>query len=663
MLASTHAHIDQKVTTNPAPATSHEQAVAVVESAVVKSLVAEDLPASPDAAALVSGKVIDDEGYPMPDVSIRLEIVADTMGFEIIEVRETLTDTEGNYLIDGVPRSGQAKVYASHAGYLQAISSELPLKFGDDYKGIDLVLEKARSLISGWVVDQDQRPIEGAEVSLRHFKMRFPFRGSFFSGAAKLRSTFSDANGWFSIGLPDSPADCDFTVTRPGFGAAFYPSVPSDTDDNLFVLEPGGVISGKVMRKDGTPVQGAVIRAEGKAPLGGEPEDVMPAQVRPPTVVTNPDGRYQIENLGSDYVYTVTLDETPDGTLAAAPKPGVEVASGRTTSAIDFTALSLGTIRIHGTATDSATGLPAYPIRVKASAMNPDDSFAGDTEALVNTGADGAYDLSLQVTQAVDLKVQWSYCDGANVYPKNNCTGKAPAATPGETGVEVSTFSKLKPGHDEALDFTVEAPITVPVRFVDPVGAPMSGIEVGIRQGGQRWGSDTLSGNDGRAVHRGLCPETRFVIEAIVNVPQRMKIGESEPFTGTPGETLEELTVVCTAKGGVQGIVVDKDGIPVANTDIGCTAVLEEGTVMEPATALTNEDGSFVILYGLPANTYRVLALGYARDGQVECGILEHVTISGEQILDVGTIQCEARMTLEEAMEAAQEYEAAKAEE
>jgi hypothetical protein len=185
-----------------------------------------------------------------------------------------------------------------------------------------------------------------------------------------------------------------------------------------------------------------------------------------------------------------------------------------------------------------------------------------------------------------------------------------------------------------------------------------AGIRAALQQESQQWDGDVWSGPDGRATYFGLAPGVRYQINALIEEPERIKVGASEPFSGAPGERLEDVVVVCRLKGGIEGCLRDPAGSPVANTEVGSAAVLPDGTVIEPATAMTDASGCFVILHAFPEGVYETIGVGYLRDGMVHRGVVEQVQIEPEAVVDLGTLACEPVMTaeeLEEHLRAAQE--------
>jgi hypothetical protein len=245
----------------------------------------------------------------------------------------------------------------------------------------------------------------------------------------------------------------------------------------------------------------------------------------------------------------------------------------------------------------------------------------------------------------VDITIKWDYTDGDNVFRGNA------AKLDHVAGV----LRAVNPGQERHLDFAIAAPIVIPLKFVDPAGNPLSDIEAAIQQDHTVWGTSMRSGTDGRVECRGLPAGVTFQIAARVREPQWMDVGKSEPFIGTPGQTLPELVIVCWHKGGIEGVLFNAAGEPVVNTEIGCTAILDDGTAMPPVSAFTDQDGSFVISYALPRDTYRAVAVGYIRERQVECGTVEDVEIPAGTIVNLGIIKCEPVISVEDAAKMQQE--------
>ena len=603
-----------------------------------------DVPEEHVSPARVEGTVLDDAGYPLEGARVRLEVADDGMGFHVVAAYETSADANGAFAIENVTRFGACNVMASREGYVPASPRSVKLAAGGVERNVDFVLAKGRYYISGNVVDAQHRPVPGAEVQLRYYRMKWPSDGRFFSGAAKMAAVFTDANGYFSMAIPRR-ANCDFSVVKAGYGTGYFPGIGTGTDDATFVLQPGGAIAGRVTTTDGDPVRGATVTAQGAAALSEESEGMMPSRVAAASASTDENGHYEIAGLGADFVYTVTAGYS---NTKAAPRTDITVTPHRTRAGVDFQLEELAPAWIRGTVTDRWSGLPASGIRVYVTVLNDGEPLPGDRSGSAESGEDGTYLLSLALSREARIELRWQYLLDNSAVAQPQFSGIQPSRSDaGEDGV-VQTIT-LRPGAGATVDFSVPAPVTITVLFVDSKDRPMAGVDVAICHDGAEWGRVAVTGADGRATYNGLTPGATYRVRAYVNTPERVRIGESEPFTGAPGARIEEVVVVCTPKGGLEGCLRDSEGHPVSNTEIGCTAVLADGSVLDPSTTTTGDDGCFVILYSLPEGMYDTVGVGYVRDDMIYRGLIEHVTIARDQIVDLGAIVCEPVLSVEDA--------------
>ncbi len=109
-------------------------------------------------AITVAGRVLDEEGNPLPDAQITL------WGELLTDLR---TDSHGRYEISPLPHDLTASLEISRDGYG---TSHLFLDFADavdlQYQAKDAILKKADQTVSGVVLDDAGNPVPGATVSL-----------------------------------------------------------------------------------------------------------------------------------------------------------------------------------------------------------------------------------------------------------------------------------------------------------------------------------------------------------------------------------------------------------------------------------------------------------------------------------------------------------------
>ncbi|MFC1735098.1 hypothetical protein ACFL1X_03210 [Candidatus Hydrogenedentota bacterium] len=252
---------------------------------------------------------------------------------------------------------------------------------------------------------------------------------------------------------------------------------------------------------------------------------------------TDKHGNFKIGGLSEAFSYVVRarnpMIETPtemiedlryarrlsEGKTGGNVKADVRVMTGSATRGIHL--VLAPPTRIYGKVTDSSSGKPFHPLRVS---VKPGNAFT-------TTNPDGSYSLVAEVDRPAGFRLQWQYeyFNGA-----------------GHSGSVENAFLDIAPGEEKEFDFAVSGPITIPALFVDESGRPCSDFFPGLAYVGQLRSQDEKVGDDGRVVLRGLPPDYTYEVLAVRN-PGFHIVGRSEPITAQPGETVREITVVCSA--------------------------------------------------------------------------------------------------------------------
>lgn len=174
----------------------------------------------------IFGRVTDRAGLAIPDTRVFL-LDGDT-GTRA-EINAVLTDKDGRYALKGVPPGNYA---ARFRNVLFQPLDRQGLAFrnsGDEYR-IDVVLE-AGARISGRVVDEQNEPIEGAEVIASTGDS---------AGISK-----SAADGSFTVtGLFETPAN--ISAAKRGYGKVVFRNLSGNPTDILFRLPKAGVVLGQL---------------------------------------------------------------------------------------------------------------------------------------------------------------------------------------------------------------------------------------------------------------------------------------------------------------------------------------------------------------------------------------------------------------------------------
>lgn len=220
------------------------------------------LPAEPAPLAFrlvrekrLDGRVVDPDGKPVAgalvrawvdragvarDVPERLLLAGGAGNAEILVMR---TDDRGRFSFRGVPSEGRSPtVDVFHPRFQTGRAASVA--------GSPLVVTlQPGCTVAGSVVDEQGKPVPLARVQIRRPEER---------GDELLDLT--DADGRFRFGSA-GPGRWDVLVQPGRYAALFAPVVasPGHAVENQFVVGPGAYVRGKVVDKDGTPVDGCWV--------------------------------------------------------------------------------------------------------------------------------------------------------------------------------------------------------------------------------------------------------------------------------------------------------------------------------------------------------------------------------------------------------------------
>lgn len=264
----------------------------VVETRVTQA----DFTLRPRSGAL-SGRVTDDQGYPLAGASVTL--YRDGEG----AVAAATAGPDGRYRFRSVPAPLQAGyvVLAEHAGYY-ATATENALDVALAPGGIaqaTLRLRPTAARLHGRVADAFGAPLAGAAVTILN-----PVDGHTWEVQA-------DAGGWYAVDqLPAGPGD--FLMVRSGSAAAGEGAIAlAGARARTVNLEPAlpGAAAGTVYGPDGMPLAGATVELWRE----GAVEPAARTQ-------SGPDGTYRFTGLAAGDRYAITAGK--EGYIPSALAPG-----------------------------------------------------------------------------------------------------------------------------------------------------------------------------------------------------------------------------------------------------------------------------------------------------------------------------------------------------
>jgi RNA polymerase sigma factor (sigma-70 family) len=619
------------------------------------------------APALMTGRIADKSGKPLPGAEVFLEVGRGRDRNDVVGHYRTKTDADGKYQIGGINDFGPAVLYARAEGFSMAFNA-CTVAEGKNLKGTDVVLEPAQWFVAGRVTDDKGAPVPDASVDCLYYAygklglaktaMTGVTTGNI--GGIKLVFSAATADGRFRMAIP-SPGLCDFRVVKDGFGTGFFAQIPTGREDAEFVLKPGGAISGKVTDANGQPVPNATVRITGEVRPGGLSialAKIQPLLAPPVTVTTDDQGFYQAEGLGEDFTYAASLpdpttaeveqlpskqglrdiarimrdgDQMMFGETCLARKGDLRVKPSQTTAGVDISLRETTFATLRGRVTDRATGKPVCPVAITAAIYESGNTnyYRAKFGTSTVTRPDGSYVLRVSnVTKRMCFSIRHLYMtEGGSAW---------------EQPQEELAAVDLSPGDARELNFAVDAPITVPVRFLGTGGRPRQGIEAGISSPGSRYGCGgvLVSGPDGRVTFHGIRPGVSLEAHGSLTIGAQF-IGVSEPFTGAPGQTIQEVGVVCRLFGGIAGVLSFPDRRPVANVDLLCGAQSADGSeIGADGAATTDESGRFQLPACLPEGSYAGVVVGFMdREAATPYSVTApQVEIAAEAVTDLGAL-------------------------
>jgi RNA polymerase sigma factor (sigma-70 family) len=606
---------------------------------------AEDTAAAQGPTASISGTVISEQAFAVSGARVYVTVTTEE-GAETLF--EGVTNSDGTYAVTGVSAAGFASVFVEADGFSMQNRELGPLSPGQSLTGVDLTLYTAAGTVTGVVVTEDDTPVAGAKVLLDTIIEMELTQGGANSWSTSFKGgifTIADVDGTFAIEIPKK-GTCAFSVKAEGHSPGNFAGVLSDAKDVRFVLPAASAVTGTVLRHDGTPAAGVTVTIAGESPFesGGMPMAPMPPPQMGAAATTDETGAYRLEGLSPHSMYTIGAFDISRidlrkswqtrALMPAAMRAGVHVEGGQTLDGVDMTLPENPYVRLHGRVTDTATGAPARDLALGASVM-PDAENPYRFLGLGRTDAQGRYEIKLALDRKTQVVISGTYvCQLGGL-------GAKLVRTAGDLAVPTLT---LNPGDEIEVNFTVDAPLSIPVRVVDGAGQPISGINVGvgsIKDGAWQHGPGryVTTESSGIAVCTGLPPSHTLFVYAVaaseLSSPrggQPITLAQHGPISGKPGETVSEVTLVVETKGGVEGVLTNTAGDPIANAPLSVSAG------EQAINTQTRPDGGFTVVYAFAPGLYEELSLTTTGEGTAYAGTTSDVEIVADGITDLGVV-------------------------
>jgi protocatechuate 3,4-dioxygenase beta subunit/thiol-disulfide isomerase/thioredoxin len=235
-----------------------------------------------NASDMITGRVVDGDGKPAPDVSVAL-VGTGTWGIS----KPVKTDADGRFKIVQEYDLKRVSVVASNG--IDSVSERIPAEPGDE---VTLTLQKAGfAKIAGTVRDESGNAIRKADVRLFHKLLRSGWEADAIFGKLLVSPTQTDESGNFSfdavwLGFQDY----GIAASAEGFGSLSSEDLKSfdgtDGAVSLVLKSASESLTGTVVDAEGKPVAGAWVNCYG----GGSSRGIQ-------QIVTDSEGRFTIESL------------------------------------------------------------------------------------------------------------------------------------------------------------------------------------------------------------------------------------------------------------------------------------------------------------------------------------------------------------------------------
>ncbi|MGH9360970.1 MAG: carboxypeptidase regulatory-like domain-containing protein, partial [Thermoanaerobaculia bacterium] len=245
-----------------------------------------------EAGSSIAGRVLDTAGKPIAGATVRPNpAFSNNQGydprFQSLQDANALSDSEGRYLLEGLPPHPNYRVVATHREYAPSSSKPLALNAREAVENADLTLSRG-GVVRGRVVDEKGSPLAGAGVSASRARGQGAAEEEevgYYFGDPRSASATSDRDGNYSLprleaGLYTLRAQLRGRASAQRDGVQLVEERATEAID--FTLGEGETLAGRVVDSDGSPIAGARVRAYG-------PDQ---AEAR-----SDADGRFEVKGL------------------------------------------------------------------------------------------------------------------------------------------------------------------------------------------------------------------------------------------------------------------------------------------------------------------------------------------------------------------------------
>ncbi len=261
------------------------------------------------SAGTVSGTIVDERGTPIAAAGISYSSVQVGPTFQSPEAF-TWSGPNGHYVVRPIDPGIDDVLSARRPGLPPGRSSTFRLIAGEKKNNFNVTIPSG-IVVKGRVVDNEKHELAGVMVMPVEHNDQYAAQGDFMVQSSLSSANPSDhaqsaADGTFAFRV--TPGSYDIGFRREGYVVRVLKKV--DLKDGMppleATLDTAVEISGRALRPDGTPLQGASLFA-------------YAGQIRSPVpTLTGADGSFTITGLAST-TYTVSANKSDEGLTASKP--------------------------------------------------------------------------------------------------------------------------------------------------------------------------------------------------------------------------------------------------------------------------------------------------------------------------------------------------------
>lgn len=233
----------------------------------------------------LEGVIEDRSGHPVPGARLGVAVLsADGRSSTGLAGSATVTDGEGRFEIEGLPRGRKVELRAQAQGFLPRVETTVPEEGAPPLR---IVLDLA-GVVTGQVRDTAGRPVAGARVRVAPEGAEGSLLRRLGTRGGADTSSRTDADGHFHVeGVEPGPAEIHASADccRPAFRRIQVE--PGDSDPVDLELPAGTTLHGLVLDAGGSPVALAQVSSRGSSAR------------------TGPDGGFRLQGLADGPVHLV----------------------------------------------------------------------------------------------------------------------------------------------------------------------------------------------------------------------------------------------------------------------------------------------------------------------------------------------------------------------